>query len=220
MARSGLIRGVPVVGRNGHYRPLPPTRRALATLPPQTLGTLRYADRAKAIKNRAVVNEDPNERLVRGLREEIEALRAALSAQGGGGGAVGGGGGVVGGGGGGVVGGVVGAVGGEVDEVGVVGGGGGGVVGGVVGGGVVGGVGGVVGGGVGEFGGVGGVVGGLRAHGRQTDCAHRSRMTIELTYEALDAIAPSWMCSAIFEKAWRSWTAAPQGPVRGRKGDE
>ena len=47
----------------------------------ETLGTLRYADRAKSIRNTAIVNEDPNVRLVRGLREEIEALRAALAAQ-------------------------------------------------------------------------------------------------------------------------------------------
>jgi kinesin family member 1 len=45
----------------------------------ETLSTLRYADRAKQIKNKAVVNEDPNEKLIRGLRDEIEALRKALA---------------------------------------------------------------------------------------------------------------------------------------------
>ena len=34
----------------------------------------RYADRAKQIKNKAVVNEDPNEKLLRGLKEEIDML--------------------------------------------------------------------------------------------------------------------------------------------------
>ena len=49
----------------------------------ETLSTLRYADRAKQIKNRAVVNEDPNEKLIRGLRDEIDALRRALASGGG-----------------------------------------------------------------------------------------------------------------------------------------
>jgi hypothetical protein len=48
----------------------------------ETLGTLRYADRAKQIKNKAVVNEDPNEKLIRGLKEEIEGLRKMLAGQG------------------------------------------------------------------------------------------------------------------------------------------
>jgi len=42
----------------------------------ESLSTLRYADRAKLIVNRAVVNEDPQAKLVRELREEIERLRA------------------------------------------------------------------------------------------------------------------------------------------------
>lgn len=44
----------------------------------ETLGTLRYADRAKQIKNKAVVNEDPNQKLIRNLKAEIEALKAQL----------------------------------------------------------------------------------------------------------------------------------------------
>lgn len=48
----------------------------------ETLSTLRYADRAKQIKNKAIINEDPNEKLIRNLRQEIEELRRAL--QGGG----------------------------------------------------------------------------------------------------------------------------------------
>lgn len=45
----------------------------------ETLSTLRYADRAKQIKNKAVVNVDPQARLIAGLRAEIEELRAALA---------------------------------------------------------------------------------------------------------------------------------------------
>jgi len=48
----------------------------------ETLGTLRYADRAKQIKNKAVVNEDPNEKLIRGLKEEIDNLRKMLVGKG------------------------------------------------------------------------------------------------------------------------------------------
>ena len=49
----------------------------------ETVGTLMYADRAKQIKNKAIVNEDPTEKLVRGMKEEIEALRKMLAEQGG-----------------------------------------------------------------------------------------------------------------------------------------
>eukprot|EP00696_Hemimastix_kukwesjijk_P015989 gnl/Hemi2/4282_TR1497_c0_g1_i1.p1 gnl/Hemi2/4282_TR1497_c0_g1~~gnl/Hemi2/4282_TR1497_c0_g1_i1.p1 ORF type:complete len:1126 (+),score=475.80 gnl/Hemi2/4282_TR1497_c0_g1_i1:154-3531(+) len=44
----------------------------------ETLSTLRYADRAKSIQNKAVINEDPNQKMIRELKEEIEKLRAAL----------------------------------------------------------------------------------------------------------------------------------------------
>ncbi len=56
----------------------------IATLSPaadnyeETLSTLRYADRAKRIVNHAVVNEDPNARIIRELREEVEMLRKQL----------------------------------------------------------------------------------------------------------------------------------------------
>jgi kinesin family protein 1 len=53
----------------------------------ETLSTLRYADSAKRIKNHAVVNEDPNARMIRELKEELAQLRGKLS---GGGGGVGG----------------------------------------------------------------------------------------------------------------------------------
>jgi len=41
----------------------------------ETLGTLRYADRAKQIKTQATVNESATDKLIRELKEEIEALR-------------------------------------------------------------------------------------------------------------------------------------------------
>lgn len=37
-----------------------------------------YADRAKRIVNHAVINEDPNARIIRELRMEVEALREML----------------------------------------------------------------------------------------------------------------------------------------------
>ncbi|KAG8442351.1 hypothetical protein GDO86_011230 [Hymenochirus boettgeri] len=45
----------------------------------ETLSTLRYADRAKRIVNHAVVNEDPNARVIRELREEVDKLKEQLS---------------------------------------------------------------------------------------------------------------------------------------------
>uniref|UniRef100_A0A671LDH4 Kinesin-like protein KIF13B n=1 Tax=Sinocyclocheilus anshuiensis TaxID=1608454 RepID=A0A671LDH4_9TELE len=45
----------------------------------ETLSTLRYADRAKSIVNHAVINEDPNARIIRELREEVEKLRSQLT---------------------------------------------------------------------------------------------------------------------------------------------
>eukprot|EP00697_Spironema_sp_BW2_P012877 gnl/Spiro4/29556_TR14478_c0_g1_i1.p1 gnl/Spiro4/29556_TR14478_c0_g1~~gnl/Spiro4/29556_TR14478_c0_g1_i1.p1 ORF type:complete len:1167 (+),score=471.93 gnl/Spiro4/29556_TR14478_c0_g1_i1:102-3602(+) len=44
----------------------------------ETLSTLRYADRAKSIQNKAVVNEDPQTRMIRELKEQIEQLKKAL----------------------------------------------------------------------------------------------------------------------------------------------
>lgn len=43
---------------------------------------LRYADRAKQIRCNAVINEDPNNRLVRELKEEVARLKDLLYAQG------------------------------------------------------------------------------------------------------------------------------------------
>ncbi|PKB99781.1 kinesin-domain-containing protein [Rhizophagus irregularis] len=44
----------------------------------ETLSTLRYADATRRIKNKAVVNEDPNTRLIRELKEELPMLRSKL----------------------------------------------------------------------------------------------------------------------------------------------
>ncbi len=49
----------------------------------ETLSTLRYAWQVKSIKNEAKVNESPQEKLIRELREENERLKK-LSMQGGG----------------------------------------------------------------------------------------------------------------------------------------
>lgn len=44
----------------------------------ETISTLRYANRAKNIKNRARVNEDPKDALLRQFQVEIEQLRKQL----------------------------------------------------------------------------------------------------------------------------------------------
>ena len=44
--------------------------------------SVRYADRAKQIVCKAVVNEDPNARLIRELKEEVERLRELLRIEG------------------------------------------------------------------------------------------------------------------------------------------
>lgn len=44
----------------------------------ESLSTLRYADRAKHIENHAVVNEDPNAKIIRELREEVARLKAMI----------------------------------------------------------------------------------------------------------------------------------------------
>ncbi|KAJ3273827.1 Kinesin-like protein kif3b [Terramyces sp. JEL0728] len=59
----------------------------IATLSPasynfeETLSTLRYANRAKNIKNKPVVNEDPKDAMLREYQNEIERLRLALEAR-------------------------------------------------------------------------------------------------------------------------------------------
>lgn len=48
----------------------------------ETISTLRYANRAKNIKNRARVNEDPKDALLRQFQDEIEQLRKQLEENG------------------------------------------------------------------------------------------------------------------------------------------
>lgn len=48
----------------------------------ETLSTLRYADRAKQIVCKAIVNEDPNAKMIRELRNEITKLQAFIAAGG------------------------------------------------------------------------------------------------------------------------------------------
>jgi hypothetical protein len=45
----------------------------------ETLSTLQYANRAKQIQNKAIVNEDPNEKIIKELKAEVEKLRRQLS---------------------------------------------------------------------------------------------------------------------------------------------
>jgi hypothetical protein len=44
----------------------------------ETVSTLRYAARAKSIKNKPKINEDPKDALLRQYEDEIKALRVAL----------------------------------------------------------------------------------------------------------------------------------------------
>ena len=44
----------------------------------ETISTLRYANRAKNIRNRARINEDPKDALLRMCQKEIEELRKQL----------------------------------------------------------------------------------------------------------------------------------------------
>jgi hypothetical protein len=48
----------------------------------ETLSTLRYADQVKSIKNKAVINETPQEKLIRELREENERLKQLVESGG------------------------------------------------------------------------------------------------------------------------------------------
>ena len=49
----------------------------------ETISTLRYANRAKNIKNQARVNEDPKDALLRQFQKEIEMLKQQLEDGGG-----------------------------------------------------------------------------------------------------------------------------------------
>lgn len=56
----------------------------------ESLTTLRYADRAKNIKNRPKVNEDPKDAMLRQFQDEIERLKSMINNKGGAGGSGGG----------------------------------------------------------------------------------------------------------------------------------
>lgn len=47
----------------------------------ETLSTLRYANRAKNIKNKPHINEDPKDALLRQYQDEIESLKKMLLGQ-------------------------------------------------------------------------------------------------------------------------------------------
>lgn len=59
----------------------------------ETLSTLRYANRAKNIKNKPKINEDPKDAMLREFQDEIAKLKAALGSDDGHSGGGGGGGG-------------------------------------------------------------------------------------------------------------------------------
>ena len=44
----------------------------------ESMSTLRYADRAKKIQNKAVINESPQDKLIRELKAENEQLKKLL----------------------------------------------------------------------------------------------------------------------------------------------
>jgi len=50
----------------------------------ETLSTLRYASRAKFIKNKPIINEDPKDALLKEYAEEIKRLKIMISQQNGG----------------------------------------------------------------------------------------------------------------------------------------
>ena len=58
------------------------TFREICLLAPFFSSFFRYADRAKQIVCKAVVNEDANAKLIRELKEEINRLRDLLKAEG------------------------------------------------------------------------------------------------------------------------------------------
>jgi hypothetical protein len=68
----------------------PPSSVQVANIGPadwnydETVSTLRYANRAKNIKNKPTINEDPKDAMLREVQEQIASLKAQLDARGGG----------------------------------------------------------------------------------------------------------------------------------------
>lgn len=50
----------------------------------ETLNTLKYADRAKKIKNKPVINESPQDKIIRELQDENKRLKEEMMKGGGG----------------------------------------------------------------------------------------------------------------------------------------
>ena len=48
----------------------------------ETVSTLRYANRAKNIKNKPKINEDPKDAMLREFQDEIARLKAQLQGKG------------------------------------------------------------------------------------------------------------------------------------------
>lgn len=48
----------------------------------ETVSTLRYADRAKKIKNKPVINQDPKSAEINSLKKTIQQLRLQIIGQG------------------------------------------------------------------------------------------------------------------------------------------
>jgi hypothetical protein len=44
----------------------------------ETLNTLKYADRAKKIKNKPIINESPQDKIIRELQEENKRLKEEM----------------------------------------------------------------------------------------------------------------------------------------------
>jgi hypothetical protein len=56
----------------------------------ETLNTLKYADRAKKIKNKPTINESPQDKIIRELQDENKRLKEEMLKGGGGNGSGGG----------------------------------------------------------------------------------------------------------------------------------
>lgn len=69
-------------GRERGHQAADQGRLCLALTGPAPPFSPRYADRTKQIRCNAVINEDPNARLIRELQEEVARLRELLMAQG------------------------------------------------------------------------------------------------------------------------------------------